>query len=295
MPAKRKVVGLWPRFYATIWLFAIAHESMFMSYRKKQRHQHFLLSHRADASYYIASRAMTHDDLIFMLYHDEQTTMIHFSSYCMREQASEQWPRGIEKSKPVHVISQWANDFYCYSREKRWQEAYFTRRIARNDGDERIFTSCPKWQWGNCMWEHVPHREDATTWHFFDVAKSSCTDGGQWFDHRETRGTQQSNFSCCPSKDDSNKRCWSWDNGNERTLVRCITRSDDDEGWLQRGMRDRATQQPTTKKHRIASTRATSRHPIMRRTMMSIFYCRIAMSKQQRIQFFRLIARERAK
>jgi hypothetical protein len=31
--------------------------------------------------------------------------------------------------------------------------------------------------------------------------------------------------------------------------------------------------------HRIASMRATSRHPIARRTMMSIFYCRIAMSK----------------
>ena len=32
--------------------------------------------------------------------------------------------------------------------------------------------------------------------------------------------------------------------------------------------------------HRIASTRAASRHPIARRTVMSIFYCRVAMSKR---------------
>ena len=62
---------------------------------------------------------------------------------------------------------------------------------------------------------------------------------------RDARTTQQSNFSCCQSKDDSNKRCWSRDDNNERTLVRRIARSDDDKGWLRRGMRDRATQQPT--------------------------------------------------
>jgi hypothetical protein len=40
---------------------------------------------------------------------------------------------------------------------------------------------------------------------------------------------------------------------------------------------------------------SNSRHPIARRTMMSIFYCSIVMSKRQQIHFFRSIAREQAK
>jgi hypothetical protein len=52
MPTKRKVVGLWPCFYATIRFLCHCSQEHILSYREKQRHQHFLLSHRADASYY---------------------------------------------------------------------------------------------------------------------------------------------------------------------------------------------------------------------------------------------------
>ena len=55
MPAKRDAVGLWPRFTRPFGFYAIARESVFLSYREKQRHQQFL-----------------------MLYRDERTTIIQF-------------------------------------------------------------------------------------------------------------------------------------------------------------------------------------------------------------------------
>ncbi len=55
MPAKQKVVGSWPCFTQPLGFYAIARESVFLSYREKRRHQQFL-----------------------MLYRDEQTTIMQF-------------------------------------------------------------------------------------------------------------------------------------------------------------------------------------------------------------------------
>ena len=81
MPAKQEVVGLWPRFYATIWLLC-----------------HCSREH------------------IFVV--QEATTSIFFA-----------------------VVLQRANNFIVI---RKRSEVFFTHRIARSDGDERIFTSYPK-------------------------------------------------------------------------------------------------------------------------------------------------------
>jgi hypothetical protein len=82
------------------------------------------------------------DNRIFMLYCDERTSIIQFF-IVSREQASEQWPHGIAKSKPVRTsyCKEKQQNFVVYVilQEKRWQEYYFTHRIARSDSDERIF------------------------------------------------------------------------------------------------------------------------------------------------------------
>ena len=64
MPAKRKAIGSWPRFTGPFGFYAIARESVFLSYHEKRRHQQFL-----------------------MLYRNEQTTIIQFF-HCIA-QASE--------------------------------------------------------------------------------------------------------------------------------------------------------------------------------------------------------------
>ena len=51
MPAKREVVGSWPRFTRPFGFYAIARESIFLSYREKRQHRHFLLVYSKDASY----------------------------------------------------------------------------------------------------------------------------------------------------------------------------------------------------------------------------------------------------
>jgi hypothetical protein len=56
MPTKRKVVGSWPHFYATIWL----------------------LCHRSRERIFVISREAT-KSTFFMLYRDERTTIIQFS------------------------------------------------------------------------------------------------------------------------------------------------------------------------------------------------------------------------
>ena len=236
MPAKCKVVGLWPCFYATIRLLC-----------------HCLREH------------------IFVV--QEATTSIFFA-----------------------VVLWWANNFIVI-RERSDDEKYILHIILQEAAATSIFL------------RHIPNGNDVIACASMSIIAKTRRHNMFWCFGKQLycRGattvirpsrdgrTQQSNFSFCPSKDDSNKRYWLWDNGNECALVRRIARSDDDKDWLQRGMlRDRATQQPTKQIHCIASTRATSHHPIARRTMMSIFYCRIAMSKQQWIQFFRSIAREQA-
>ncbi len=65
MPTKREVVGSWPCFTRPFGFYSIARESVFLSYREKQRHQQVL-----------------------MLYRDERTTIIHFF-IVLRERVSD--------------------------------------------------------------------------------------------------------------------------------------------------------------------------------------------------------------
>jgi hypothetical protein len=72
MPAKRKAVGSWPHFTQPFGFYAIARESVFLSYREKQQHQHF-----------------------FMLYRNEQTTMIMQFFHRIAQRASDDTQRCI--------------------------------------------------------------------------------------------------------------------------------------------------------------------------------------------------------
>jgi len=120
-----------------------------------------------DASYHdVASRAMTHDNLIFMLYRDERTTIIHFSSYCMRE-------------RDDHVVSQRASQCMSYRDEGTIllsfarEATYFTRCIARSDGNEHILVFLRHKPF---VREHVSHCEDKTTNTFFrSIARERAT------------------------------------------------------------------------------------------------------------------------
>ncbi len=274
--------------------YAIARKSIFLSYCEKQRHQHFLLSHRADASYYhsiVSNDTRRSYFYVVLQWVNNNNTFFIVSHVRASEQVMTTWYRKEQTSARRIAMSE---QFYWHLREKksifytsyskkRQQQAYFLPRIPKGDN----IIACKS------MSIIAKTRQHNIFW---CCGKQSYCRGATTviWPSRDAR-TQQSKFSCCPSKDDSNKHCWSWDNGKERTLVRRIARSDDDKGWLRRGMRDRAIQQPTKKIHRIASTRATSRHPITRRTMISIFCCSIAMSKRRRIHFFRSIVREWAK
>jgi hypothetical protein len=132
---------------------------------------------------------------------------------------------------------------------------------------------------------------------FFDVAGSSHTAGvqRQWFDNRETRGQRNNQFfhavhqrMIAISAVDCEITATSvpWYLVLQEAMT---TKVDCDEGCKIAPRNNRQ------KIHRIASTRETSCHPIARRVMMNIFYCRITMSKRRQIQFFRSNARERAK
>ena len=93
MPAKREVVGLWPRFYATIRLLCHrSREHVYVILREAMRSTFFCCHIAQMQATTIASRAMTHDELIFMLYHNERTTIRIFHRtmttwYC-KERAS---------------------------------------------------------------------------------------------------------------------------------------------------------------------------------------------------------------
>ena len=144
--------------------YAVARKSIFLSYRKKRSTTltfFAVTSQRCeleDASYHdVASRAMTHNNLIFMLYRDERTTIIQFSLYRMREQDD-------------HVVSQRASQCMSYRDERTillsfTREAmYFMRCITRSDGDKHILVFlCHK----PFVRQHVSHREDKTTNTFF--------------------------------------------------------------------------------------------------------------------------------
>ncbi len=73
MPAKREVVGSWPRaLYATIFgFYAIVRESILCHIARSDDINVF-------CCHIARMRAMTHDDRIFMLYRDERSTIIHF-------------------------------------------------------------------------------------------------------------------------------------------------------------------------------------------------------------------------
>ena len=174
MPTKREVVGLWPRFWATIRL--LCHRSWEYIYVISQEATtliFFAVTSRGcqleDASYYdVALRAMTHDNLIFMLYRDERTTTIHFSSYRMRERASDD-----------HVVTRRASQCTSYRDEQTIllsfarEATYFTRCIARSDGDEHILVFL---RHKPLVREHVSHRKDEMTNSFFrSIARERAT------------------------------------------------------------------------------------------------------------------------
>ncbi len=109
---------------------------------------------------------MTHDDIIFMLYRNERKTIIHFSSYHMRE-------------RDDHVVSQRASQCMSYCNERTIllsfarEATYFTRCIARSDGDEHILVFLRHKPF---VREHVSHREDKTTNTFFrSMARERAT------------------------------------------------------------------------------------------------------------------------
>ena len=120
-----------------------------------------------DASYHdVASRAMTHNNLIFMLYRDEQTTIIQFSLYRMRE-------------RDDHVVSRRASQCMSYRDERTIllsfarEATYFTCCIARSDGDEHILVFLRHKPF---VQEHVSHRKDKTTNTFFrSIARERAT------------------------------------------------------------------------------------------------------------------------
>ena len=182
--------------------------------------------------------------------------------------------------------------FYCHSREKR---SIFYTSYRKKRRQRAYFLRC-----------HIPKCDDViacesmsiiakTRQHniFWCCGKQSyCRGATTLIQPSQDVRTQQSNFSCCPSKDDSNKRCWSWDNGNKRTLVRRIARSDVDKGWLRQ--RDARSRHATTNKKIIASQVGERLSAIRSREgqWWAPLLCRIAMSKRRQIHFFRSIARE---
>ncbi len=87
MPAKGEVVGLWPHFYATIRLLCHRlQEHIFVVLQEATTLIFFSVTLRGCEL--LASRAMTtHDNLIFMLYRNERTTIILFSSYHVHQRA----------------------------------------------------------------------------------------------------------------------------------------------------------------------------------------------------------------
>ncbi len=178
MPAKRKVVGLWPRFYATTWLLCHRLQGHIFSYRKKQRHRYIFCHIVRMRATSIASDDNARQSYFYVVSRWANNNNTIFSSYCMREQASKQWPRGIVKSKPVHVVLRWANNLLSFAREAK----YYLHVISQQATATSIFfTPYPKKMMTQlharaCL--SLRRRDNITV-------GSSCTAGvqRQWFDH----------------------------------------------------------------------------------------------------------------
>ena len=194
MPAKCKVVGLWPRFYVTIWL--LCHRS---------REHIFVISQEATTSIFfsvtsrgcklLASWAMTtHNNLVFMLYRNEWTTIIQFFHRIAwaSKQAMTTWYRKEWTSARRFAMSEW---FYCHSREKRSifytsyrkkQPAYFLRHIPK--GNDVIacesMSIIAKTRQYNIFW---------------CCGKQSYCRGATTVIQPSRDARTQQNFSCCPS------------------------------------------------------------------------------------------------
>ena len=196
-----------------------------------------------------------------MLYHYERTTIYVISIsrwandnntffHCI---ASKQMiPRGIAKSEPVRTL-------YC---EDAWQQLCFLRHIARKAMTGVIFTRRIARSDDNKHIVYVILKKAMTQSHakaclssrrrvdiiFLMLQEAVVLPGSnkrQWFNHRETRGRNNQILYAVHQRMTAISAVDCMDNGNKLTLVCCIARTDDDKGWLQRGMQDCATQQPT--------------------------------------------------
>ena len=122
--------------------YAIARESIFLLYREKQRHQHFLLSHREDVSsrtrerydarryyFYVVSQWANNNNTFFIVSH------------------------ASERASDDHGVSRRASQCTSYRDERTIlfsfarEATHFAHCIARSDGDECIFMSYPKRRW----------------------------------------------------------------------------------------------------------------------------------------------------
>ena len=112
MPANPKVVGLWPHFSATIWLWAVAQRAFFCHIARSDNMDIFSVTSRGCEL--LASQAMTTTIVFLLLYCNKQTTTIQ-PLHCI---TNKRWPRGIVKSKPVCTL-------YC--KDKRQLLHHITR------------------------------------------------------------------------------------------------------------------------------------------------------------------------
>ena len=112
MPANPKVVGLWPHFSATIWLWAVAQRAFFCHIARSDNMDIFSVT--SQGCELLASQAMTTTIVFLLLYCNKQTTTIQ-PLHCI---TNKRWPRGIVKSKPVCTL-------YC--KDKRQLLHHITR------------------------------------------------------------------------------------------------------------------------------------------------------------------------
>ncbi len=145
MPSKHEVVGLWSAFMRPFGFYAIAHESIFLLYRKKQWHWYFFchigrmqatsIASNDDTrqSYFsVVSRWVNNNNTIF--YCIGRASKRASNDHMVLQRAS-QCSRRIVRTNNNNFV------FYVISRVKQWQEYFlhFVLRIARSNGDERIF------------------------------------------------------------------------------------------------------------------------------------------------------------
>ena len=150
MPAKREVVGLWPHFFMPSLARAC------LCHIGRSNDIDIFCCHIAQMrATTIASRAMTHNELIFMLYCNERTTIRHFSSYS-------------ERASNDHMVLQRARQCTSYCNERTiWNDSIVIRE--RSDDEKYIVhvvsqeATATSVFLRNCMREHVSHCKDETT------------------------------------------------------------------------------------------------------------------------------------